>query len=86
MNHAHRQALIAAEIAGLEGDQNGALDLYDRAIRLAQTPPHRAMRTSCVPRMYCSMCRAAVAASAVISASSCSAAHRCDTAFSSDTA
>jgi predicted ATPase/serine phosphatase RsbU (regulator of sigma subunit) len=35
-SHAHRQALIAAEIAGLEGDQNGALDLYDRAIRLAR--------------------------------------------------
>ena len=35
-NHAHRQALIAAELAGLDGEQNGALDLYDRAIRLAR--------------------------------------------------
>jgi predicted ATPase/serine phosphatase RsbU (regulator of sigma subunit) len=35
-NHAHRQALVAAELAALEGDQSGAIDLYDRAIALAR--------------------------------------------------
>ncbi len=30
----------------------------DRALRLAQTPPQRAMRTSGMPGMCCSMCRA----------------------------
>jgi predicted ATPase/serine phosphatase RsbU (regulator of sigma subunit) len=35
-NHAHRQALVAAELAALDGDQNAAIDLYDRAIALAR--------------------------------------------------
>jgi len=34
-NHAHRHALVAAEIAALAGDQQHAIDLYDQAIRLA---------------------------------------------------
>jgi predicted ATPase/serine phosphatase RsbU (regulator of sigma subunit) len=35
-NHAHRHALVAAEIAGLAGEQDRAIDLYDRAIKLAR--------------------------------------------------
>jgi predicted ATPase/serine phosphatase RsbU (regulator of sigma subunit)/tRNA A-37 threonylcarbamoyl transferase component Bud32 len=35
-NHAHRHALVAAEIAALAGDHNRAIDLYDQAIKLAR--------------------------------------------------
>ncbi|WP_433936451.1 AAA family ATPase [Sorangium cellulosum] len=35
-NHAHRAALVQAEIARIEARAEGALDLYDRAIALAQ--------------------------------------------------
>jgi serine phosphatase RsbU (regulator of sigma subunit) len=35
-NHAHRLALVSAEIAGLGGETEQAMDLYDRAIRLAR--------------------------------------------------
>jgi serine phosphatase RsbU (regulator of sigma subunit) len=35
-NHSHRHALVAAEIAALAGEQDRAIDLYDRAIRLAR--------------------------------------------------
>ena len=35
-NHAHRHALVAAEIAALAGEQDHAIDLYDRAIKLAR--------------------------------------------------
>lgn len=35
-NHGHRHALVAAEIAALAGEQERAIDLYDRAIRLAR--------------------------------------------------
>src|SRR6185437_16180044 len=35
-NHAHRHALVAAEIAGLSGETEQAMGLYDRAIKLAR--------------------------------------------------
>ena len=35
-NHAHRHALVAAEIAGLAGETEQAMALYDRAITLAR--------------------------------------------------
>jgi predicted ATPase/serine phosphatase RsbU (regulator of sigma subunit) len=35
-NHAHRHALVAAEIAGLSGETERAMELYDRAIKLAR--------------------------------------------------
>jgi predicted ATPase/serine phosphatase RsbU (regulator of sigma subunit) len=35
-NHAHRHALVAAEIAALAGEQERAIDLYDQAIRQAR--------------------------------------------------
>jgi histidine kinase len=35
-NHAHRLALVQAELAALHGQQAEAIELYDRAIRLAQ--------------------------------------------------
>jgi predicted ATPase/serine phosphatase RsbU (regulator of sigma subunit) len=35
-NHAHRHALVAAEIAALAGEQDRAIDLYDQAIKLAR--------------------------------------------------
>jgi predicted ATPase/serine phosphatase RsbU (regulator of sigma subunit) len=35
-NHAHRLALLSAEIAALEGDQGRAMDLYDQAIKQAR--------------------------------------------------
>jgi predicted ATPase/serine phosphatase RsbU (regulator of sigma subunit) len=35
-NHAHRHALVAAEIAGLSGETDRAMELYDRAIKLAR--------------------------------------------------
>jgi len=35
-NHAHRHALVGAEIAGLAGEQERAIDLYDQAIRQAR--------------------------------------------------
>jgi predicted ATPase/serine phosphatase RsbU (regulator of sigma subunit) len=35
-NHAHRHALVAAEIAGLAGEQDRAIDLYDQAVRQAR--------------------------------------------------
>ena len=35
-NHAHRHALVAAEIAGLAGETEQAMELYDRAIKLAR--------------------------------------------------
>jgi predicted ATPase/serine phosphatase RsbU (regulator of sigma subunit) len=35
-NHGHRHALVAAEIAALAGQSEQAMDLYDRAIRLAR--------------------------------------------------
>ncbi|WP_437737466.1 AAA family ATPase [Sorangium sp. So ce1335] len=35
-NHAHRAALVQAEIARIDGRTSDALDLYDRAIALAQ--------------------------------------------------
>jgi predicted ATPase/serine phosphatase RsbU (regulator of sigma subunit) len=35
-NHAHRHALLAAEIAGLSGETDRAMELYDRAIKLAR--------------------------------------------------
>ena len=34
-NHAHRHALVAAEIAGLSGETERAMEQYDRAIKLA---------------------------------------------------
>jgi predicted ATPase/serine phosphatase RsbU (regulator of sigma subunit) len=35
-NHAHRHALVSAEIAGLAGEQDRAMELYDQGIRLAR--------------------------------------------------
>jgi len=35
-NHGHRLALVTAEIAGLAGEQDRAMDLYDQAIKLAR--------------------------------------------------
>jgi predicted ATPase/serine phosphatase RsbU (regulator of sigma subunit) len=35
-NHAHRHAMVAAEIAALAGEQDRAIDLYDQAIKLAR--------------------------------------------------
>ena len=35
-NHSHRHALVEAEIAALAGEQDRAIDLYDRAIKLAR--------------------------------------------------
>ena len=35
-NHAHRHALVAAEIAALSGEQDRAMDLYDQAIKLTR--------------------------------------------------
>jgi predicted ATPase/serine phosphatase RsbU (regulator of sigma subunit) len=35
-NHAHRHALVSAEIAALAGDTELAMDLYDRAVKLAR--------------------------------------------------
>jgi predicted ATPase/serine phosphatase RsbU (regulator of sigma subunit) len=35
-NHSHRLALVQAELAAIQGRQAEAMDLYDRAIRLAQ--------------------------------------------------
>src|SRR5262249_22850717 len=35
-NHAHRHALVAAELAAATGQRDAAIDLYDRAIALAK--------------------------------------------------
>jgi predicted ATPase/serine phosphatase RsbU (regulator of sigma subunit) len=35
-NHAHRAALVAAELAALSGESERAMDLYDQAIKLAR--------------------------------------------------
>jgi len=35
-NHAHRHALVSAEIAGLSGETERAMELYERAIKLAR--------------------------------------------------
>jgi predicted ATPase/serine phosphatase RsbU (regulator of sigma subunit) len=35
-NHAHRAALVTAEIAALSGESDRAMDLYDQAIKLAR--------------------------------------------------
>jgi predicted ATPase/serine phosphatase RsbU (regulator of sigma subunit) len=35
-NHAHRHALVAAELAGLAGEQDRAMELYDQGIKLAR--------------------------------------------------
>jgi predicted ATPase/serine phosphatase RsbU (regulator of sigma subunit) len=63
-NHAHRNALVSAELAALVGEPDRALDLYDQAIKLAREngfPQHEALANEHAARFHLRKQRTAVA-------------------------
>ena len=63
-NHAHRHALVAAEIAALAGEQDRAIDLYDQAIKLARDSgfiQHEALANELAARFHLRKQRSQVA-------------------------
>lgn len=63
-NHAHRHALVCAEIAALTGEHDRAVDLYDQAIKLARESGfvhHEALANETAARFHLRKQRAHVA-------------------------